>query len=126
MRVLLDECIPRGLRRELSGHEVRTVPEMGWASRKNGELLRLAVEAAFDVFVTMDIVSTEKKCLTGKNNEKTMGGVLRRPRAGARRPDRPPRAPRRKKGLQPPYKLSRWGSRSGITRFASRNSQGSS
>jgi hypothetical protein len=54
MRVLLDECIPRGLRRELPGHEVRTVPEMGWASRKNGELLRLAVEAAFDVFVTMD------------------------------------------------------------------------
>ena len=54
MRVLLDECIPRGLRRALPEHEMRTVPEMGWASRKNGELLRLAVEAAFDVFVTMD------------------------------------------------------------------------
>lgn len=54
MRVLLDECIPRGLRRQLTGHEVRTVPEMGWASRKNGELLRLAVEAKFDVFITMD------------------------------------------------------------------------
>lgn len=31
MRVLLDECVPRKLRRELPGHEVRTVAEMGWA-----------------------------------------------------------------------------------------------
>ncbi len=35
------------------GHEVRTVPEMGWASKKNGELLELAAEQ-FDVFLTVD------------------------------------------------------------------------
>jgi hypothetical protein len=39
MGVLLDVCVPRGLRNSLSGHEVRTAPEMGWGKadlrRKN-------------------------------------------------------------------------------------------
>ena len=53
MRVLLDECVPRRLKRDLVGHDVRTAPEMGWASKRNGELLRLA-EHEFDVFLTVD------------------------------------------------------------------------
>ena len=53
MRVLLDECVPRRLKRDLSGHEVRTTPEMGWAGKRNGELLRLA-EREFDIFLTVD------------------------------------------------------------------------
>src|SRR5574341_398215 len=53
MRLLLDECVPRHLRRELSDHEVRTVPEMGWAAKENGELLQLATDS-FDVFITVD------------------------------------------------------------------------
>jgi hypothetical protein len=53
VRLLLDECVPRRLRRELSDHEVRTVPEMGWAARQNGELLKLASNL-FDVFITVD------------------------------------------------------------------------
>ena len=53
MRVLLDECLPRGLKRHLSEHEVRTVPEAGWAGRKNGDLLRAAA-GSVDVFVTID------------------------------------------------------------------------
>ena len=39
MRILLDECVPRRLRAELTGHDVHTVPEMGWSGKKNGELL---------------------------------------------------------------------------------------
>jgi predicted nuclease of predicted toxin-antitoxin system len=53
MRVLLDECLPRKLKLELSGHEVKTVSEMGWASRKNSALLALAA-GRFDVFLTVD------------------------------------------------------------------------
>ena len=53
MRVLLDECLPKRLKRELVGHEARTAPEMGWASKRNGELLALAA-GAFDVFLTAD------------------------------------------------------------------------
>jgi len=53
VRVLLDECLPRRLKRAIVGHDARTVPEMGWASKKNGELLALA-EPEFDVFLTAD------------------------------------------------------------------------
>src|SRR5262245_3078783 len=53
MRVLLDECVPRALRRELVGHEVTTVAEAGWAGVKNGELLQLAAKR-FDLFLTID------------------------------------------------------------------------
>ena len=53
MRVLLDECVPRKLRRELTAHEVLTVTERGWSGIENGELLALA-EAEFDVFLTVD------------------------------------------------------------------------
>jgi hypothetical protein len=51
--VLLDECVPRRLRRELPGHDVRTVSEMGWSGIKNGPLLHLAAQE-FDVFLTVD------------------------------------------------------------------------
>jgi len=53
MRLLLDESVPRKLRFALAKHDVRTVVEMGWSGRKNGELLSLAA-AEFDVFVTVD------------------------------------------------------------------------
>ena len=53
MRVLLDECLPRKLKLELTGHDAKTVPEMGWAGLKNGELLRAAA-GQFDAFITVD------------------------------------------------------------------------
>lgn len=53
MRILLDECVPRRFRQELPEHEVRTVPEMGWASFKNGDLLSVA-SGNFDVLITTD------------------------------------------------------------------------
>lgn len=53
MKLLLDECIDRRLVREFVGYEVKTVPQMGWAGVKNGQLLALA-EAEFDVFITVD------------------------------------------------------------------------
>ncbi|MCL5801205.1 MAG: DUF5615 family PIN-like protein [Gammaproteobacteria bacterium] len=53
MKILVDECIDRRFAKLISGHFVRTVPQMGWATIKNGELLTLA-EEDFDVFVTVD------------------------------------------------------------------------
>ena len=53
MKVLIDECLPRKLKFELPNHFVQTVPEAGWASKQNGELLRLA-QTEFDVFLTND------------------------------------------------------------------------
>ncbi len=52
--MLLDECVPRPLRRELPGHDVTTVQELGWSGTKNGALLLRTSEASFDVLVTTD------------------------------------------------------------------------
>jgi predicted nuclease of predicted toxin-antitoxin system len=55
MRILLDECLPARLRRDLPGHDVQTVPPAGWAGIKNGRLLRLIADSDdFDIFLTMD------------------------------------------------------------------------
>lgn len=53
MRVRLDECVDWRLSRDISGHDVKTAHQMGWATIKNGELLARAAEY-FDVFVTVD------------------------------------------------------------------------
>ena len=54
MRVLLDECVPKALGRALTGLAVRTVPQEGWAGKKNGELLALMSAAGFTVLLTVD------------------------------------------------------------------------
>ncbi|MFB2981734.1 DUF5615 family PIN-like protein [Microseira sp. BLCC-F43] len=66
MRVLLDECLPKKLKRELVGHTVITVPEQGWASKKNGELLQLA-DNEFDVFLTVDQNLIAQQNLSNRN-----------------------------------------------------------
>lgn len=53
MRLLLDESVPRRLRRALPSHSVKTAVEMGWSGVKNGALLLLAAEE-FDAFITVD------------------------------------------------------------------------
>ena len=51
--MLLDESLPRGLADHLPGHDVTTVPMRGWASKSDGERLRLA-SREFEVFLTAD------------------------------------------------------------------------
>ena len=67
MRILLDECLPKDLGGELSGHHVKTVPQAGWASISNGKLLALiAASGKFDLFLTVD------KNLPHQNKTKTL------------------------------------------------------
>ena len=54
MRILLDECAPRPLKRELVDYDIRTVVEMGWSGKKNGELLQLMHQHGFTVLLTTD------------------------------------------------------------------------
>jgi predicted nuclease of predicted toxin-antitoxin system len=54
MKLLLDECLPKQLKNNLPGHECQTVPEVGWAGKKNWELLRLAEAVGFEMFLTID------------------------------------------------------------------------
>jgi hypothetical protein len=53
-RILFDHCTPKPLRRFLSGDEIRTCYEEGWATLRNGELLAAADAARFDIFITAD------------------------------------------------------------------------
>jgi len=53
VRILLDENLDWRLERFLTGHEVKSVPKIGWAGLKNGKLLAKA-EAEFDALITMD------------------------------------------------------------------------
>ncbi len=66
-KLLLDECIPRKFKNHLSGHDCLTVPEAGWAGKKNGELLSLAESAGFQVFVSLDQGIEFQQNLTGRN-----------------------------------------------------------
>lgn len=66
MKVLLDECLPRKLKRELPEHEVSTVTERGWSGIKNGRLMALA-EAEFDLFLTVDQNLKYQQNLKGVN-----------------------------------------------------------
>lgn len=55
MRILLDENLPTKVKYDFGqDHEVKTVKDMGWLGKKNGELLGLATLNGFDVFITLD------------------------------------------------------------------------
>ena len=54
MRLLLDECVPRPLLRDLSTHDAHHVVDQGWSAKRNGELLKLMIVAGFDGFLTVD------------------------------------------------------------------------
>lgn len=54
MRLLLDECVARPIKRDLVGHAVQHVVDMGWSSKRNGELLKLMLVEKFDALLTVD------------------------------------------------------------------------
>jgi predicted nuclease of predicted toxin-antitoxin system len=66
VKVLLDENLPHRLRHRLGNHEAVTVRYMGWAGLKNGELLKAAEEAGFEVFVTGDQTLSYEQNLAGR------------------------------------------------------------
>ena len=54
MKVLLDECLPRQLKKSLRPVHTLTVYELGWATLKNGALMKVAIEKKFDILLTTD------------------------------------------------------------------------
>ena len=65
MRILFDQAMPVPLRSFLEGHTVKTAAQEGWARLRNGELLAVAEEAGFDVFLTTDKNIRYQQNLTG-------------------------------------------------------------
>ena len=88
MKLLLDECLPRDLRKHLTGHECKTVPEAGLAGMGNGQLLVLAEQAGWQVLLTMDRGMPYQQNLAGR----TISLMVIRARSN-RLPDLPPHVP---------------------------------
>jgi predicted nuclease of predicted toxin-antitoxin system len=65
MRVLLDACLPKRLKLELSGHEVWTAREARLNTAEDGQLLD-AMEGQFDILVTMDKSMPFQQQLAGR------------------------------------------------------------
>ena len=66
MKVLLDDCVPERLRSHLPGHEVHSVRFAGFSGRKNGDLLRLAQRAGYDVLLTVDQGVPYQQSMSGR------------------------------------------------------------
>jgi len=67
LRILFDRNVPVRVRDFLSNHEVRTIAEMDWSPRlKNGELLKTAEAAGFDILLTCDQNIRYQQNLTGR------------------------------------------------------------
>jgi hypothetical protein len=65
-RVLVDENLPHKLRLHLSGHEAVTVAFAGMDGLKNGQLLRAAEDAGFEVFLTADKAMPYQQNMAGR------------------------------------------------------------
>lgn len=66
MRILFDQGVPNPLRHSLSAHEVTTAYEQGWSLLKNGELLKMAEEGGYELFVTTDTNLKHQQNLTSQ------------------------------------------------------------
>ncbi|MGE4045615.1 MAG: hypothetical protein AB7F35_12235 [Acetobacteraceae bacterium] len=65
-RILFDQNVPKRLRVRLTGHQVETAFERGWSALSNGDLLREAEQAGFDVLLTSDQNLRYQQNLTGR------------------------------------------------------------
>jgi len=54
MKILLDENIPKNLKKDLSQFDVITVQEMGWNGLQNGALLNNMLENKIDILIAAD------------------------------------------------------------------------
>jgi len=66
MRILIDECIDERFRNALTGHDCQTARYARLAGLKNGDLLRAAEAAKFDVLLTVDQGIEYQQNLTAK------------------------------------------------------------
>jgi hypothetical protein len=79
MRVLFDQATPVPIRRFLVGHAVRTAAEQQWETLGNGDLLTVAEEAGFEVFVTTDKNLRYQQNLSGRRIAVVVIGVQQWP-----------------------------------------------
>ena len=75
MRVLFDQATPLPIRAHLDQHVLSTAFSQGWDTLKNGELLRAAERAGFDVLLT---TGKSPSWFSGFNNGPSYGPMCSR------------------------------------------------
>jgi hypothetical protein len=58
VKLLLDECVTRFVKRDLADHEVHTVEEADFKGLENGDLLR-AASGTYEALITVDQIRRE-------------------------------------------------------------------
>jgi hypothetical protein len=71
MRILFDHGTPAPLIQHLAGHTVTKAKDAGWDRLANGDLLKAAEEAGFEVLIT-----TDKNMAAQQNLEKSALAVV--------------------------------------------------
>lgn len=66
MRIPFDSGTPNPIARSLVGHEIAFARQIGWHQLKNGELLRQAEAAGFELLLTSDKNIRYQKNLSGR------------------------------------------------------------
>src|SRR6059036_1191053 len=66
MLILFDHGTARGISRALQGHIVKEARAQGWDTLSNGDLLKAAEEARFDVLLTADTNLPHQQNLKGR------------------------------------------------------------
>ena len=66
MRILFDNGTPKPIARSLTGHEVAYARQIGWHQLRNGELLKRAEEAGYELLLTSDKNIRYQQNLSGR------------------------------------------------------------
>lgn len=66
MRFLFDHGTPSGIAKALTGHEVTEAIDRGWDRISNGDLLKVAEEAGFELLLTTDKNLIYQQNLSGR------------------------------------------------------------
>jgi len=91
MRILFDNGVPNPITRCLTGHEVTYARRIGWHELANGELIRRAEEAGYEVLLSTDKNIRYQQNLSGRK----IAGRSRQPAMAACPPA--PRQDRRRR-----------------------------
>jgi hypothetical protein len=67
MKILFDQGTPVPLRHALPTESVTTVYEQGWSTLQNGQLLAMAEQAGFNIFITTDQNPKYQQQITGRH-----------------------------------------------------------
>ena len=76
MKVLLDVCTPVQVRPALADHEVHTALKMGRGELENGDLLRVAESAGFELFIICDKNLRHQQNLAGRRLRSSNSGQI--------------------------------------------------